>query len=138
MSATAPTASSSILGKMKAFSITHIISIIALIAEGLGFTALVTNLIVTTPGSNFGWLSIVMIAAIGGTTFYAVNFSANAQGIAMQTQPATPTPATPLGTVAQQTPEIQQLVSAVNALVSQQNKSTQQSQSQTPPPSTTG
>ena len=137
MSATATTAGSSILQKMKSFSITHIISIAALIAESLGFTYLVSGFIMGAPAANFGWLSITTIAAIGATSYYAVNFSANASGIAMQTQPATPTPATPLGTVAQQTPEIQQLVSAVNALVSQSNKSTQQSQSQTPP-STTG
>lgn len=111
--------SSDLMTKLKAFSITHIISIVALVAEGIGFVDLLKSELASANTTNFGWLSIVFIAAIAGTSYYAVNFAANASGITVQTQPAVPSAATPLGSMAQTTPEIQQLIAAVNQLVAQ-------------------
>lgn len=105
--------STTIIDKMKAFSLTHIVSIGSLLIFGIivngiyFYFAEKAGVLAAVFTGNFMWLSFVDIALTAAMSYYAVNFTVGAQGIVAETSRGTSTPPANI----QLTPELLQAVS---------------------------
>lgn len=111
--------------KMKTFSLTHIVSIVAILT-----TVIATNAIYFVEAAKSGalvglfggagvmWLSFFNIAGIAGMSYYAYRVAVSSTGLTVDTVPSTATPAAQGSTATLTDSQVQQIVTALAALKS--------------------
>ena len=73
----------------KPTSLSHIISIIGILIALLGINAITFYYMHTLNNTQFLFMSLVNITGLIGMSYYMVSFSANEQGVTIQSKPQT-------------------------------------------------